>query len=557
MDVGAAYQLAHKFTEIQIENMRRDLRRFVQRAWHIVEPGSRFIGGIHLDAICDHLTYVSIGDIRNLVINIPPRHTKSLTCAVFWPAWEWTWQPWVQWLFSTYQKDLTLRDSVKCRALIRSPWYQERFGGVFQLVGDMNIKSRFHNNHNGYRLATSVDGGNTGEGGHRIVVDDPHNMREINSDVKRAAVIEWWRDTMSTRRNDPKASTRVIIAQRGHHMDLCGYALSTGLWVHLNLPGYFDPKRRCKTIAKDNGSRKYKGEQDIPPPVRLKRFAEPLKKDQIIWHDPRKKKNELLAPDRFGQREMAELAIELTERGFAAQIQQDPVAEGGNIIKRKHWRKWEDNELPVCSMVVQVYDTAFEEEEDNDYSARTTWGIFEHEEVLDPKMPWTAQYKGQKRMCAILLERFNKRVGFPDLREEAKASARKWNPDVILIEKKASGHSLYQELKRTQVHGHSLPVRRIKVSDSKFVRTHAASLVFERGCMFYVDRNWAQEVIEQTVQFPAAEFDDLHDTVVLMSLWLRRRWQAEYLDEDEDDIDLMDQFKKTPAQRRLYGGAAR
>ena len=556
MDYGTALSVTRQFTEIQIESMRRDLRKFVQRAWHIVEPGTQFVGGVHIDAICDHLTYVSIGDIRNLVINIPPRHTKSLTCAVMWPAWEWTWQPWVQWLFTTYQKELTLRDSVKCRTLIRSDWYQERFGGVFNLIGDMNLKSRFQNNHNGYRLATSVDGGNTGEGGHRIVVDDPHNMREINSDVKRKSVIDWWRDTMSTRKNDPRTSTRVIIAQRGHHMDLCGYALSTGLWVHLNLPGYYKPKTKCVTVAKDTGTRPEK-EDELPPPCRLKKFAKPLVEEQVIWEDPRKKEDALLAPDRFGPKEMAELALELTDRGFAAQIQQSPEAEGGNIIKRKHWRKWEEPELPLCDMVVQVYDGAFEQDEDNDFSARTTWGIFEHEERLDPRMPWTAQYKGQKRMCAILLERMAERLSFPDLRKEAKTSARKWQPDAILIEKKASGHSLAQELRRTKINGESLPVRRIKVSDSKFVRTHAASLVFERGCIFYVDRNWAEEVIEQTTQFPAAEHDDLHDTCTLLALWLRRRWSIEYLDEDEDDIDLMDQFKKSPAQRRLYGGAAR
>jgi len=540
------------FTELQIEAMRRSLRKFVRYAWQVVEPGTPFVGGVHLDAICDHLTYVTLGDIRNLVINVPPRHTKSITCGVMWPAWEWTFWPWTQWLFSTYAKDLTLRDSVKCRQLIRSPWYQERFGEMYYLTGDMNIKSRFTNNWNGYRLATSVDSGNTGEGGHRLVIDDPHNMREINSDVKRAAVIDWWRDTMSTRRNDPKRSTRVIIAQRGHHMDLCGHVLATGMWVHLNLPGYFDKRNRCVTISKDTGTREYT--QKPPPAVKSEKYKEPLKEGQVIWTDPRKNDNELLAPGRFGEREMRELSMELTERGFAAQIQQNPMQEGGNIIKRKHWRKWEDEELPVCSMIVQSYDTAFEEKEDNDYTARTTWGVFEYEEVLDPSLPWTAHYKGQKRLCAILLERYKKRVSFPELREEARKAALKWNPDVILIEKKASGHSLYQELSRTTVNGERLPVRRIKVSDSKFVRAHAASLVFERGCMFYVPRNWAEEVIEECAQFPAGEFDDLVDTTTQMALWLRRRWNVEYIDEGDDDINLMDQFKREPGQKRLYGG---
>jgi predicted phage terminase large subunit-like protein len=394
-----------------------------------------------------------------------------------------------------------------------------------------------------------VAGTATGEGGDRIVVDDAHNMKEINSDTIRMGVIDWWRDVMSTRANDmstrandPKKAGRVIIAQRGHHQDLPGHVLSSGGWVHLNLPGYFVPTHRCATKAKKTSTRIVPAREDgftvgddIPP----------LKEGQLLFADPRTKENELLTPDRFGPDEMRKLSYELTERGFEAQIQQNPSAKGGNILKEHHWRQWKDETLPVFDMVIQSYDTAFEEDEESDFSARTTWGVFEYEEYLDPKLPWTARYKGQKRLCMMLLERMNRRFEFPELRENAMEAAQLWKPDKILIEKKASGHSLAQELRRA-----GLPVSRIQVRDSKFVRAHAASLVLERGCVFYVKRNWAQEVISQCGNFPADDHDDMVDTVTMALLWLRKRWSADYLDEDDND-NLMRHVTKPV---RTYGG---
>lgn len=543
-----ATELQQAWTELQAEEMRRSLRTFMRGAWSVVEPGVDFVSGWHIDAICDHLTYVSLGDIDDLVINIPPRHSKSTTVAVVWPAWEWTWKPSSQWLFATYAQDLTVRDSVKCRRLIQSPWYQAHWGGVYQLSGDLNQKKRFDNDKNGYRLATSVGGAATGEGGDRIVVDDAHNMNEIHSDTIREGVIDWWKNVMSTRGNNPKRLGRVIIAQRGHHKDLCGHVLSQGNWVHLNLPGYFKPRTRCVTHAQRDSWRrpntKFKrGKEETA--FRVGDDIKPLKKGQVIFRDPRRRENELLTADRFGAAEMAKLAAEMTTMAFESQIQQNPSAEGGNILKRDHWRKWEEEELPQVSMVLQIYDTAFEEEETNDFSARTTWGVFEYEERLDPKLPWVAKYKGQTRLCAILLERMNKRMQYPELRAEALKSNELWKPDKILIEKKASGHVLAQELRRA-----GLPVARIKVSESKFMRAHAASLILERGCVFYVDRNWADEVIEQCAEFPTGENDDLVDTVTMALLWLRKRWNTDYLD-DDDDTNLMS-YNAGPT--RTYGG---
>lgn len=523
-----------------------ELRKFVVDAWHVVEPGAPYVGGPHLDAICDHLTFVSLGDIDDLVINIPPRHSKSTICAVMWPAWEWTWQPHIQWLFATYAQDLTIRDSVKCRRLIMSPWYQARYGDIFQLSGDLNQKKRFDNTANGYRLATAVKGQATGEGGDRIVVDDAHNMNEINSDTVRESAINWWRNTMSTRGNNPRTVKRVVIAQRGHHADLPAFCVDEQEFTHLNLPGYYRKQSHCQTVAKHTAKPHDETKQ---PPAKLARFKEPLEENELIWEDWRKEEDELLAPERFGEREMKRLARDLTAKAFEAQIQQNPSEEGGNILKSHHWREWEDAELPPMESVIQIYDTAFEEDEENDFTARTTWGIFNWTERAAADLPWQLQFNGQERLCAVMLERLNDRLSFPDLRKEAVQSNKLWKPDRILIEKKASGHSLIQELRRAD-----LPITAVKVSDSKIARAHAASLVLERGCMWYVNRAWAREVIKQCAEFPAGEWDDLVDTVTMAMLWLRRRWLMEYTDdgEDESEINLM-RAVQHQERRVIYG----
>lgn len=525
----SATQLKVSYTAIQAELMRREFKEFIVEAWPIIEPGAPFVDGWHIDAIAEHLTYVTLGDIDDLIINIPPRHSKSSLCSVLWPSWEWTSLPHTQWLCATYANSLTLRDSVKCRKLIKSPWYQERYGDIFHLSGDQNQKTRFSNDKNGYRIATSVGGTATGEGGDRILVDDAHNMLEIHSDVKRQTAINWWRDTMSTRGNNPATLARVIIAQRGHHMDLPGYCLGNETWVHLNLPGYYRKKTHCRTIALKDSKRKYTG---IGP--------KPLKKGDVIFSDPRTKEDELLNPQRFTPEAMAKIVNELTEMGFAAQIQQDPSVDGGNILKADSWRLWEGKEMPAIDMVVQVYDTAFEEGEENDFSARTTWGVFDYQEEYHPDNQYSWAHKGKTRRCAIVLERMEKRLTFPDLVDDAREAYRTWEPDVVLVEKKASGHSLIQEMKKAKV-----PVKKVKVTDSKIVRAHAAALTLDQGCIFYPDKKWAKALIKTCSEFPVGEFDDLVDTVTMLCLWLRKVGNIDYIGEDEDDeMNLMDQFRK-------------
>ena len=203
------------------EKARRRLHDFVEQAWHVLEPETPFVDGMHVRAICDHLQAVTEGRIGNLIINVPPGHAKSLLTAVFWPAWVWTDHPETRWLFSSYREPLATRDSVKCRRLIESDWYQERWGTRYQLCGDQNQKNRFENTATGYRVVVPMFTG-TGERGDYVVVDDPHSVEQAESDLERKKAVDWWNGSMATRLNDFATGHKIVIQQRLHEADLTG-----------------------------------------------------------------------------------------------------------------------------------------------------------------------------------------------------------------------------------------------------------------------------------------------------------------------------------------------
>lgn len=290
---------------VKMELAKKDLRYFVEYAWHVVEPSKPFSPNWHIDAICEHLDAVLKGELKNLVINIPPRFMKSLNVSVLWPAWSWIENPSVQWLFSSYSSNLSIRDNVKTRRLLISPWFQDRWGDSFKFTGDQNAKQRYENDKSGYRIATSVDGTNTGEGGDIIVVDDPHNIKEIESDQVRISVIEWWDYVMSTRLNNPNTGSKVIVMQRSHQEDLSGHVLEQGGYEHLVLPNEFENEHRCVTF--------------------------------LGFEDPRKDEGELLWPDRCNQETTEELQEVLSEYAYAGQFQQRPAPKQGGTFKRDKW----------------------------------------------------------------------------------------------------------------------------------------------------------------------------------------------------------------------------
>ncbi len=279
------------------------LRGFIPLAWHAIEGSeSSYRGNWHIDAMCDHLDAVSKGEIRRLAIAVPPRSMKSITVAIMFPAYDWIKNPWRRFLFSSYAHNLSMRDSTRCRRVIQSPWYQARWGHRYAITSDQNTKVRFDNNKNGYRLSTSVKGQLTGEGGDIIVVDDPHNAHQAESEAIRQDTLQWWDEAMSTRLNDQKTGSYIIIQQRVHHNDLLGHVLakrSPVPWTYLCLPAEFEP---------DHPNRWFR--------------------------DPRKEAGELLWPEHVPRPELESIKEALGPYAAAGQLQQRPSPREGGFFKR-------------------------------------------------------------------------------------------------------------------------------------------------------------------------------------------------------------------------------
>lgn len=433
---------------------------FVKMAWHVVEPGRTFVDGWHIRVICDHLQAITDGRIRNLIINIPPRHMKSLLVCVLWPAWEWINHPEHAFLTSSYADRLSVRDAVKARRLIQSVWYRERWGKSFRLASDQNAKTRYDNDQGGYRIATSVEGLGTGEGGDRIVVDDPHNVLEATSDAVRESVITWWDETMSTRGNDPRTVAKVVVMQRVHAQDLTGHLLEKKdeHYDHLCLRAEFEPP-----TAKN-----------------------PMRPTSIGFRDPRTKPGELLWQQRFGRDEVTKLKAALGGYGAAAQLQQRPVPIGGGIIKIEWFPRYAT--LPSQGLTVVSLDCANKAKELNSYSVAGAFREFDNN--------------------AYVADVWRDRVEYPDLKRNVKSFCERWRPHVVLIEDKGNGTALIQDLRRET----TLPIIAIEPEGDKIMRASRTSPTVEaRRVMLPVIAPWLPDFESEVGSFPLVSFMDQVD----------------------------------------------
>jgi predicted phage terminase large subunit-like protein len=468
--------------EIDCELATRRFGEFVCLAWRIIEPSTPFVPGWHIDAIVEHLEAVTRGQIRNLLINVPPRHMKSLLVSVLWPAWEWILHPERRWLYSSYAAGLSTRDSVKCRTLIESPWYQQRWGDRYALAGDQNTKMRFDNNRSGYRIATSVGGAATGEGGDRIVCDDPHNVGEVESDAVRTSTTNWFDVVMSTRVNDPKTASKTVVMQRCHQRDLSGHLLAQGGWEHLRLPAEFE-EPKCVTL--------------------------------IGWSDPRQQPGDLLWSEQFGPKEIADLKVTLGSYAAAGQLQQRPSPAGGGILKR-HWFRYfqprganfppvivrlpDGTTMSIAAIEIphgpveqlQSWDCAFKDLDTSDYVVGQVWAR------MGPNY--------------FLGDQIRARMDCPGTVKAVRDLTSKWPGTVaILIEDKANGSAVIQML-QNEIAG-LLPVN---PSGGKVARAQAVSPLVEAGNVYLPHPDYAQWVndfIEECIQFPNGAYDDQVDAM--------------------------------------------
>lgn len=291
-----------------------------------------------------HLEAVTERRIRNLICNIPPRVGKSLLVSVFWPVWSWLVNPSSRWLFASYAHTLSVRDSLKRRRIIESPWFQERWGDRFQLVSDQNAKHRYENDKTGFHLATSVDGSITGEGGDFLICDDPTNANDAASIAAIANTISWWDEVMSTRLNDPRTGCKVVVMQRLAPGDLTGHLLVKGGYEHLCLPMRYEADTKSRT--------------------------------SIGWEDWRQQEGELLWPERIGEPEVAALEKALNAFGAAGQLQQRPIPRGGFTFRREWFQIVK--QAPADATWCRFWDlaaTAPKAGADPDYTAGALLGL--------------------------------------------------------------------------------------------------------------------------------------------------------------------------------------
>lgn len=495
------------------KELQTDFSAFIRQVFRTVDPGTTYMHNWHVDVIAEYLEACRRREITRLIINMPPRALKSVSCTIAWPAWLLGHNPSERIIASSYSQALSYDHSVYTRAVMQEKWYQDVFPNTV-LSSDQNEKHKFTTTKRGMRFATSTGGSVTGVGGNFLIVDDLISARQSMSDLEREAANNWFKQSFSTRLNDKERGVILIVMQRLHENDIVGELLDQGGWEHLCLPAVCE---RDTTIIL------------------------PTSKKKIKW-----KQGELLHPERLTQKFLDEQEKTLGEYGYSGQYMQNPSPGEGGILKKRWWKQWpEDEPFPRCDYVIQVYDTAFEEKQENDPSARTTWGLFQG---VDP-------YTGDASMQLLLLEAWEGRLNYPDLKKEVLRSYKEYKPHKIIVEKRSSGESLVQDMRRAQ-----LPVLPFKPwKGSKFERAHFSSIVLERGYVWYPNRAWAQKVIKQCAEFPKCNHDDLVDTCVMSWLYMRKKYMLKLPDDDTLDYGSMigqrtgKERKHNRRRRRGYG----
>jgi len=432
------------------------LHAFVKQAWHVVEPGKPFVDGKHIHAMCLHLEAVSRGEIKRLLINIPPRSMKSLLVSVFWPCWEWINSPEKRWLFASYSDRLSVRDSMKCRHVICSKWYQDNWSGRFRLADDQNTKGRFENDKRGFRMATSIGGLGTGEGGDRLVCDDPHNVMDAFSTAAMENAVDWFKEVWSSRLNDASTGAKVVVMQRVSEKDVSAHIIDEGGWEHLCLPAEFEPERKCRTS---------------------------------IWEDWRTKEGELLWPERMDEKTLADLKKSLGSYGTAGQLQQSPAPRGGGMFRRE-WFGTVDV-APASGGFVRYWDRSYTEGGGD----------------------WTSGLKMSVVNGLFYVHDVRRFQGSAFTTENAiRCTAEADGPTVthVLEQDPAAGKSEVAYLIRA-LSGHT--VRAVAKRKNKELSAYPASAQAEAGNIKLVKGGWNEAFLDEIGWFPRGKHDDQVDSM--------------------------------------------
>lgn len=389
----------------------------------------------------------------------------------------------MRWLFASFAEDLAVRDSVKCRSLIQSQWFQQRWGNRFQLLSDQNLKTAFANDKTGVRTATSMRSG-TGLRADVVAADDPHPIQTIESDDVRQTVVDAWRTVFSQRGSNPAESAFVIVMQRLHESDVVGDLLERegiehdgGEWTHLKIPQEYEGAKIYTTVPK------------MAEDARI----DPSTGKPELWDDPRTEPGELLWRHRIDDKAIAQLKISLGESAYAGQQQQRPSPAGGGMFK-DIWLSNTYDALPTMTHVVQTVDSAFKTGVQNDWSVIASWGT-------DGANFYLIDIRRGKWIFPELYTNIVDAYTFAPHR-----------PRSVLIEDTAAGQSVIQMLKvNTQI-----PVIPIKVTASKIARASAITPIFEAGKVFVPKKApWLDAWRHEHSSFPGGAHDDCVDTSIM------------------------------------------
>lgn len=448
--------------------LRQDLTSFVERAFYEVNPDAKLLRNAHVEVIATKLEACRKGEINRLIVNLPPRHLKSICASVAFPAWYLGHNPAGHVICASYGQELADKMARDCRRVMQSSWYQGLFSTRLserQAVHDFATTAR------GTRMATSVGGVLTGRGADLIILDDPLKPEDALSEPRRKAVNEWYDGTLLSRLNDKVKGCIAIIMQRLHQDDLVGHVLEQEGWEVLSFPA----------IAETDET------HVIDSPLGKRVF--------------RRRAGEALHPEREPVATLAAIRETIGEYNFASQYQQNPAPVGGAMVKTQWLRFYSPDERPLrFSTIVQSWDTANKATELNDFSVCTTWG------VLDKSF--------------YLLDVFRQRLNYPDLRRKVEELAQRHKAGSIVIEDRASGTQLIQDLQR-QMHG--LRPYDPPPQTDKVMRLHAQSAAFENGFVLLPHQaSWLADYIAEITSFPGCRYDDQVDSTTQALDYMRQ-----------------------------------
>lgn len=444
-----------RLEEINREIARRSFAEFVKQAWTIIEPNTELKWNWHIDAICNHLQAVHTGTIKDLIINIPFRLSKSILCSVMYPAWVWLTDPGHKFVCTSHTHKTVLENSIKMRRIVTSEFYKAFFeNGTFLLTKD--TENYFINEFGGHRQSYSVETSVTGITANTLIIDDPMTSSTASSRLERDRVERVLENDFMTRLTPPGQGRRIIVMQRLHQEDTAGKYLKSEKWDRLIIPAIWDGDQRSKTALNFSDHREIG--QSIFPAYMSDEYLDAIK-------------------------------IENGSTFFASQLQQRPVAIEGSIIKQDWIKTYNSNLLPEILRYSISIDTAIKTGQNNDYSVVQLWG-----EAVDGY---------------YLIDMLRKKLEYPALKAAVLAFCDKYNQaSEIIIEDKASGQQLVQDFKQAT----RLPVVPVIPSKDKMQRLQLVSGLFEAHKVFISESaHYKTDFIDELCSFPYAVHDDIVD----------------------------------------------